>query len=333
MKKLLTLSLIMLFVAVGAFAQSRTNRLFRPCSGSATPAKIEIQRDGDIDIVPCSGRDTLVNGVVISPTITFSGASRTDFFPFFSTQTNLAKSPFSWTGTAYEWNNTALDSDFLMQFTPDDSTGDFRVGSVSTYIDVNTAGMNLFSDGTVGLQGSQLNVNGPLSHDVSGNTNFSATDLDFTFTAAPAAGAGSFVVSVGETGQIKLGDDAGVERMYFRLDRTSKTFLFQKSSGDAIFDLTGVGTFSVLRTITPGGTTGDQTINRPAGTVNLAGAAAAITITNNTVSATSLVFTTVRTADATCTFVKSAVPAAGSVVITMNAACTAETSIGFLVLN
>lgn len=51
-----------LLAAIPTFGQSRTNRLYRPCPGSTTPAVIEVQRDGDIDMVPCSGRSVLVNG-------------------------------------------------------------------------------------------------------------------------------------------------------------------------------------------------------------------------------------------------------------------------------
>jgi hypothetical protein len=37
-------------------AQTRTNRLWRPCSGSVSPAKVEIERDGDIGMRVCTGR-------------------------------------------------------------------------------------------------------------------------------------------------------------------------------------------------------------------------------------------------------------------------------------
>lgn len=94
-----------------------------------------------------------------------------------------------------------------------------------------------------------------------------------------------------------------------------------------------VNTYNVQKTNTAAGTTGAQTINKPAGTVNMAAGQAAIVITNNTVTTASLPFVTLRTADATCTFVKSAVPTANTLTITLNATCTAETSIAFFVLN
>lgn len=99
------------------------------------------------------------------------------------------------------------------------------------------------------------------------------------------------------------------------------------------FSIGDEGNIKHSRTVTAGGTTGNQTINKPVGTVNFAAAATAITVTNSLVSATSIIFTTIRTADATCTAVKSVVPGAGSFVMTLNAGCTAETSVGFMVTN
>lgn len=90
--------------------------------------------------------------------------------------------------------------------------------------------------------------------------------------------------------------------------------------------------FQADKTITAGGTTGNQTINKVAGTVNFAAAATAITVTNSLITANSIVICTVRTNDATAT-IKNVVPGSGSFVITLTAAATAETSVGFLVVN
>jgi hypothetical protein len=85
-------------------------------------------------------------------------------------------------------------------------------------------------------------------------------------------------------------------------------------------------------TVTAGGTTGDQTINKVSGTVNFAAGATAITVTNSLVSTTSIVFAVVRTNDTTAT-IKNVVPGSGSFVITLTAAATAETSVGFFTIN
>lgn len=86
------------------------------------------------------------------------------------------------------------------------------------------------------------------------------------------------------------------------------------------------------KTITSAGTTGAQTINKLAGTVNFAAAASSLVVTNSLVTANSIVLCTIRTNDGTA-LIKNVVPTAGSFTITLNAAATAETSVGFLVIN
>lgn len=96
-----------------------------------------------------------------------------------------------------------------------------------------------------------------------------------------------------------------------------------------------VGTSSLISldyTITAGGTTGAQTINKPSGSLNIAAGQTSIVLTNSFVTATSLVQAWAMTNDATGS-VKNVVPAVGSATINMTAAVTAETKIGFLVIN
>ena len=83
-----------------------------------------------------------------------------------------------------------------------------------------------------------------------------------------------------------------------------------------IFDTTNVD----------GGTTGNQTINKRAFRVHFAAAAAAVTITNLFVEATSNLLCTVQTNDSTMKSV-AAVVSAGTVVLNANAAATAETRV------
>lgn len=85
-------------------------------------------------------------------------------------------------------------------------------------------------------------------------------------------------------------------------------------------------------TITASGTTGNQTINKSAGSVNVAAGGTSITVTSDKVTTNSIVIPIAGTNDATC-FVKNAVKSAGSVTFNMSAACTAETRIDFWVLN
>ena len=212
------LSILLLVLALSVLAcnaQSRSNRIYRPCPATTSLATVEVEKDGDIDLTACSGRSIVLSGL---------------------TQITNGTSP---SGLSITSTNSFL--------------GDFNNNSNGTYL---------------------------------------------------------------------------------RIIDSSSTYAFNADASAAgIFALQEIADYQLNRTITAGGTTGNRTINKTAGTVNFAAAATAITVTNSLVTTSSLIFTTIRTADATCTFVKSTVPGSGSFVITLNAGCTAETSVGFLVLN
>jgi hypothetical protein len=95
--------------------------------------------------------------------------------------------------------------------------------------------------------------------------------------------------------------------------------------------ITDAGGININGTITAGGTTGAQTINKPSGSVNFAAAATSLVVTNSLVTTSSVILCTVATNDATMKTVLC-VAAAGSFTIFANAAATAETRVNFLVL-
>lgn len=86
------------------------------------------------------------------------------------------------------------------------------------------------------------------------------------------------------------------------------------------------------KTVTAGGTTGAQTINKTVGSVNFAAGATSLVVTNSRVTTSSIIVATVAAADATMKSVV-AVAAAGSFTLTANAAATAETRVNWAVLN
>ena len=92
------------------------------------------------------------------------------------------------------------------------------------------------------------------------------------------------------------------------------------------------GALNFNPTNTASGTTGNQTINKASGTVNIAASGTTVTVTNSLVSASSIVYAVIRTNDSTAT-IKNVVPSAGSFVINLGAAATSEVSIGFFVIN
>lgn len=99
------------------------------------------------------------------------------------------------------------------------------------------------------------------------------------------------------------------------------------------FAITNAGKIILDATITAGGTTGNQTINKPSGTVNIAAAGTNVVVTNSLVTTSSLVRAWVRTNDANKTAVYAVVPAAGSFTIYVTPVSAAEISIGFEVIN
>lgn len=92
------------------------------------------------------------------------------------------------------------------------------------------------------------------------------------------------------------------------------------------------GKISVPKTITPALTVGAQTIDKIAGTVNIDSGQSSLVVTCNKVDANSLIFAEVRTNDTT-SVIKNVVPGSGSFTIRLTAAATAETSVGFFVVN
>lgn len=101
------------------------------------------------------------------------------------------------------------------------------------------------------------------------------------------------------------------------------------------------GTFTTLacsvdfvtgKTITAPATTGAQTIDKTAGSVNFAAAATSLVVTNSLVDADSVILATVATNDTTLKSVQ-AVAGSGAFTLYANAAATGETRVNFLVTN
>jgi hypothetical protein len=89
---------------------------------------------------------------------------------------------------------------------------------------------------------------------------------------------------------------------------------------------------AVPKTITAGATTGAQTIDKMAGSVNFAASATSLVVTNSLVTTSSVIVATVGTNDSTMKSVQ-VVAGSGAFTIYANAAATAETRVNFLVIN
>jgi len=110
------------------------------------------------------------------------------------------------------------------------------------------------------------------------------------------------------------------------------TLLIQNSGSNELMKIEDNGKITYRATNTAAGTTGAQTIDRPSGTVNFLNGTSALVVTNSLCTTSSIVFATVRTNDATA-YIKNVVPAAGSFTINLGANATAETSVGFFIIN
>lgn len=180
-----------------------------------------------------------------------------------------------------------------------------------------------------------------------GLANAASTQQGIRFTSSVTLFVGSTVEIIGfgtgaSAGRINVGNGA-----IYGFDSSSTPFNsgndlgFMRASAGRLEINSGVAaTYRDLivrqyyadQTITAGGTTGNQTINKSAGTVNIAAAGTTVTVTCSLCTTSSTVYTALRTNDTTAR-IANVVPGAGSFVINLTAAATAEISIGFLVVN
>ena len=151
---------------------------------------------------------------------------------------------------------------------------------------------------------------------------------------APAYGKIGLTTHVSGTLQVANGGTGLTTLAANQIPYGNGTAAFQ-SSANLTYDgavLTLKANIAVDKTITASGTTGAQTINKTAGSVNFAIAATSLIVTNSLVATSSVIMATVASNDTTMKSVQ-AVAAAGSFTLYANAAATAETRVNFLVLN
>lgn len=371
-----TFLLVVIFLTACEAKGQKTTELFRTCPGAApSPAKalVQIEKDGDINLVPCATKAVFINGassagllsslngltaatqlfaVAANDTASFSsatathtlrlpitaisGSSRTNFFPFFDAANTFAKSPFSWNGTGYAFNNTALNANWRLEFIPNDATGSFTVGDAFA---TPTNYFELIQGSSESTISAQTVILGDAVSQASG-TSIAIDALADSILLSDAA-ANSKVLLNFNTNTFEIDSGAGITTIgdisgagnstLFSVNDATQRFTFE---GDAVgvFDVDTIQNFLFYRTLTTGGTTGNQTISKPVGSVNFAAGASALTVTSTIVTANSLIIAIAQTNDATCS-VKNVVAGAGSFVINMTANCTAETRVAFLVTN
>jgi hypothetical protein len=174
----------------------------------------------------------------------------------------------------------------------------YRIASMNNLFIEANSNLSFFTNGTVGSMTQRMTINN------SGNIAIGLLTPSARLHVSSAnttAGVGAFLVEDGATTPAAI----------YRIDNDGKV---------------------TYRANAISGTTGNQTINTPSGNVNFAAGATSLTVTNSLCTSSSLVFATVRTNDSTA-YVKNVVPGAGSFTINLEAAATAETSVGFFIIN
>jgi len=140
---------------------------------------------------------------------------------------------------------------------------------------------------------------------------------------------------VTSAGDIVIGTSSASARLHVRgSSETGGTnaFLIQNSTPSDLYKVENNGKITYWATNTATGTTSVQTINRPSGTINIAAGETSKNVNNSLCTTSSIVFAVVRTNDTTA-YIKNVVPGAGSFTINLGAAATAETSVGFVIIN
>ena len=324
-------------------------------NGYATPSRVAIGSNGYVLTsngttatwsAPSGGLSGLTtNGVVIATSSTTVG-----------TVTDLVYGSRSLTvGLNTGGTNTLLFGSSGSGFTSNTSTGEFRQNTVSSHFHTWTyAGSEIMRTSGITrnfLIGSSTNnarlyvVQGALS-----SAWLPSLRIDpgahTAMTASTAFITNDFQGSTQTWGSGTIGIQSFTRFKAFTLAGTSGTNTATIAATIQV-DPTTVGSNAAItnnytiyhtgkegydQTITSGGTTGDQTINKPSGTVNIAASGTTVTVTNSFCTTSSTVFAIVRTNDTTA-YVKNVVPGAGTFTINLGAAATAEVSIGFLVIN
>lgn len=318
-----------------------------------------------------NGASTFSSAVVMNSTLTVNAAlTATSFSGDGSALTNLSAASIA-TGTLAVarggTNISVYNIGDLLQAT---GTGTLaRLASVSANSYLRSVGVNtpsvwstlkLPNSATAGdlFYGSASNIMGNLPDVASGNVLLSggvgvapaygkvtSTHTDGTTIATIAAGANtnitSFVSSIQFTDSVAVvGHFVAVGEFW---DSTQSPaagdgYIFTSVGGLGIWSnqinldtLNIVTSLSAEATVTAGGTTGAQVINKLSGSVNFAAGASSLIVTNSLCTADTFIFCTVLTNDTTA-IIKNVVATSGSFTIRLNAAATGETKVAFLLV-
>jgi hypothetical protein len=260
-----------------------------------------------------------------------------------------------WSGTntvtsssAFLWDNTLNRIDisdsqpgfpFQLRITNTSTTGRAHIRLVNdnggiffaqvtgtSYTPSNVANSAVFATQSGTVQSMIFNTNGNLT--TGGTTNI-------RFIAGGTDNGAAMTITPGDRGNVVIGTDAASARLDVRSAGNSSTTdiaNLENSDGADILRIRSDGKNTYWATNTATGTTTVQTINRPSGTINIAAGESSKLVNNSLCTTSSIVLPVIRINDATAT-IKNVVPGNGSFTINLGAAATAETSVGFFIIN
>lgn len=298
---------------------------FSAASGTLTNPQLVLKADGKVGVNTTSPSARLdVLGVTQATTGT-TGA-------FLSTQTSNATS------------GTLASNSIVGTFASAAGSASYRPLSIAYTI--NNSGAQSGRATGIFLNATETSLNS-MTHNlmdlqVGGSSKFNVNNLGQLYidNAKIKLGANGFL-TMPSNGVLRLTDLSettfnriaigGITSLFPAIKRNGTGIDIRLADDSANAPLTA-STLALDKTVTPSGTTGNQTINKPIGTVNFAAASTTLTVTNSLVTTSSIIVCTALKNDATG-YVKSVSPSAGSFVITLVAAATAELPVSFIVLN
>lgn len=326
MKNYLFTILIVLILAFAAFGQRTFTPLTYPCPNlPSARSSLQFTRTGDINVIPCPAKNLLINGLPIAGT-----------FASLNGLTSNVQTLSVGSGDIASWSSVGSDHQLKLPITSVTSPEVKRTGSIPYFTGINSLGASVIKQTTNKLAFFTPADNFSLTIDQStGVKLFIPEDpanprLDIlsditTVRADELRLTSGSLVSIGDS-------DGSNDSMKFVVDVAGHEYRFISGNSNESLFYSSIAKFFYSRTVTPIGTLGAVTINKPAGTVNIAAAGTSVVVTNSTVDVNSIILVTTQTNDATCS-VKNVVPAAGSFTIRTTAACTGSTAFGFLVTN
>jgi hypothetical protein len=301
------------------------------------------QFGADIDFVKSrnatvGSQTVLVSGDQIA-NLNFAGSDGTQFVNAASIAVNIDGTP----GTndmpgRLVFSTTADGASSVTERMRIDNAGSVGIGAtsltgwnlrVSKNITGGTSAFGVGSDGTI-QSGVTSDARMFFSQPNTAATAFTLTGL-YGFSAAQGTiGAGSSVTNqYGFFAGVTLTGATNNYGFYSNISSGTGRWNFYANGTAANYF---AGDMQLDKTVTAAGTTGAQTINKNAGTVNFAAAATSLVVTDSRVTANSIIICTVGTNDTTMKSV-AAVAGAGSFTLHANAAATAETRVNFLIIN